>query len=87
MNGVYDTERAMYVFPNGAMIPVATAGPLDTIEHLAHPALFMAGVRVALCNQLDLKWMTYMMVKDNKPAPPNTLCSECVGIVEGVFND
>ncbi len=87
MSGYYDNDRAMYIFPNGAAIPVATAGPFDRLEHLAHPGLFMTGVRVAVCNQgIELNWMTVMMVQDTKPAPPNPLCTECVTTVENVFN-
>ena len=87
MNGHHDHTRAMYVFPNGALIPVATAGPLDHLEHLAHPGMFMAGIRVAICNQgIELNWMTFMMVKDGKPAPPNPICAECINTVESVYN-
>ena len=83
MNGQYDHKNAMYIFPNGAGIPVATMGSMDTLEHLMHPALLQAGIRAAVCNQnIELNWMTCMVVKDNKPAPPNPICAECINTVE-----
>jgi hypothetical protein len=52
----------------------------DQLQHLAVPQLFMAGVRVAVCNQqIPLDWGCVLRIEGALP-----ICDPCVRIVENL---
>lgn len=76
-----DEERQLYFTDKGAgPIPVLTQTEYDQLRHLSNPFMFMAGVRVAVCNQsIELNWCVAW--RADGPLP---ICTECIRTVEEI---
>jgi len=74
----YDRDRQLYINDAGyGPFPVLLHEHTDQLQHLAVPQLFMAGARVAVCDQnISLDWCEAIRIGE-----PTPICSNCTEMV------